>query len=125
LTRLQVFPPQVPTVRAARAWAATVLTDWATTLPYGDLVISELVTNAVIHGANEVSVRLTSLDDRVRIEVRDGGTGDVQHQHADSLDPGGRGIHIVSQVAEAWGWSREPSGPGTTVWAELPVGPHS
>jgi anti-sigma regulatory factor (Ser/Thr protein kinase) len=118
-----VFPPQVPAVRAARAWAATVLADWATVVPDGELVISELVTNALIHGVGEIAVRLTPHDDSVRVEVRDGGTGEVRHYHAEFSEPGGRGIHIVSEVAQCWGWSREPSGQGTTVWADLAAAP--
>ena len=122
-SRTNVFPLQVATVRAARSWAATVLADWATTVPDGELVISELVTNAVIHGAGEISVRLTLHDNSVRVEVCDGGTGEVQHYHAEFSEPGGRGIHIVSMVAQRWGWSRDPGGQGKTVWADLPALP--
>jgi anti-sigma regulatory factor (Ser/Thr protein kinase) len=124
-SRSHIFPSQVRSVRAARTWAATILAEWATALPDGDLVISELVTNAVIHGAGEISVRLAPRHNSVRIEVHDGGQGDVEHHHAELWEPGGRGIDIVSQLAQAWGWSREPGGQGTTVWAELAAGPAS
>jgi anti-sigma regulatory factor (Ser/Thr protein kinase) len=112
-------------VRAARAWAATILAEWATALPDGDLVISELVTNAVIHGAGEISVRLAPRHNSVRIEVHDGGVGGVEHHHAKLWELGGRGIDIVSQLAQSWGWNRGPGGQGTTVWAELTTGPAS
>jgi serine/threonine-protein kinase RsbW len=87
------------------------------------LVVSELVTNAVLHSASapNASVHLdVELQNRIlRVEVIDEGTGFVG---ADEVRPGGdhhgRGLLIVAKLAARWGID---SGRRTKVWAELPA----
>jgi anti-sigma regulatory factor (Ser/Thr protein kinase) len=86
------------------------------------LVLSELVTNAVLHGSEPIQVCVTSRDDILRIEVSDGDThtGRIAPQGRRSPDqPGGRGLQIVNSLARSWGTTRTVN--GKTVWAE--VGP--
>ena len=85
------------------------------------LVVSELLTNAVDHGAGcRMGLLVAEADERIRIEVSDdGGTG---RQPAVRGDVGpdserGRGLFLVAAVAEEWGVQVRPD--GTTVWAEL------
>jgi anti-sigma regulatory factor (Ser/Thr protein kinase) len=86
------------------------------------LVVSELVTNAVVHGAEPIRVTMVRAPERVRIEVTDGAAGASPHgnprppRNAET----GRGLSVVTRLAVAWGWRAAP-GRGKTVWAELPL----
>jgi anti-sigma regulatory factor (Ser/Thr protein kinase) len=86
------------------------------------LVVSELVTNAVVHGAEPIVVTMVRAPDRVRVEVTDGAAESSPQGNprppADAET--GRGLSVVTRLAVAWGWRASP-GRGKTVWAELPV----
>ena len=75
------------------------------------LVVSELVTNAVVHGAEPI-----------RVEVTDGAAGVSPHGNPrpPTSAEAGRGLSVVTRLALAWGWRASP-GAGKTVWAELPL----
>jgi anti-sigma regulatory factor (Ser/Thr protein kinase) len=83
------------------------------------LVVSELVTNAVLHGAEPIHVYVTNEADLLRIEVSDGdGRVEQVALQAGAADrPGGRGLTIVNSLATAWGTALHPN--GKTVWAEI------
>jgi anti-sigma regulatory factor (Ser/Thr protein kinase) len=77
------------------------------------LVVSELVTNAVEHGAGDIRLVVHAMADHVRVEVSDEGRGFIAPGHA----PCERGLSVVDAVAERWGVS-----PGNTrVWCHLAV----
>jgi hypothetical protein len=84
------------------------------------LVVSELVTNAIVHAAGErVVCELHDGDDLVRIAVRDEGCAPGE-PHASPQRPEeehGRGLLLVAAVSRAWG--AQDTGPGMLVWAEL------
>jgi len=85
------------------------------------LVVSELVTNAVLHGAEPIVVTVMRAEERVRVEVTDGLPDASPHNnraapHAET----GRGLSVVTRLACAWGWRATP-GRGKTVWAEVPL----
>jgi anti-sigma regulatory factor (Ser/Thr protein kinase) len=85
------------------------------------LVVSELVTNAVLHGAEPIVVTVVRAAERVRVEVTDGATD--ASPHSNRVPPEaetGRGLSVVTRLAAAWGWRASP-GRGKTVWAELPL----
>ena len=86
------------------------------------LVVSELVTNAVIHGAEPIRVTMVRSRGRVRVEVTDGAAGASPHGNPrpPTNAETGRGLSVVTRLAVAWGWRASP-GTGKTVWAELPV----
>lgn len=90
-----------------------------------ELLVSELVTNAVRHAGlgpeDPVSIHITSRTDRVRLAVRDNGPG-FAHPSVDASDPlalGGRGCVIVDTLSDTWGIDRDAS--GCTVWCEVAV----
>ncbi|MFG2617213.1 SpoIIE family protein phosphatase [Streptomyces sp. NPDC048507] len=80
-----------------------------------ELLLSELVTNAVRYGTGPVRVRL--IHDRTLIcEVHDGSSTAPRMRHAASTDEGGRGLFLVAQLAQAWGTRYTAS--GKVIWAE-------
>ncbi|MER5753499.1 ATP-binding protein [Streptomyces sp. NPDC002088] len=87
-----------------------------------ELVVSELVTNAIRYGGPPVSLRL--LWDRRRMpicEVTDGGHTSPHLRRADLDDEGGRGLFLVAQLTDRWG--TRSSRHGEAIWTEIPLGP--
>ncbi|CAM5266040.1 ATP-binding protein [Streptomyces hirsutus] len=106
---------------AARSFVAEALTQWGRTDRLDDirLCTSELVTNAVLHGApvgGQVLVRVELHTDMLRVEVHDGGNGTPTKREARSTADDGRGLLLVSAFADHWG-VQERHGPGKCVWA--------
>lgn len=107
--------------RRARRLVSTTLRAWELTglIPAAELVVSELVANAVLHGGSGVEIRISRLHDRVRLEVLDTGPGLPVPRDAHPSDTGGRGLSLVAAVAAHWGVLRDAT--GKTVWCELPI----
>ncbi|WP_329372111.1 SpoIIE family protein phosphatase [Streptomyces sp. NBC_00669] len=84
-------------------------------LDSAELLVSELVTNAVRYGTPPVTLRLI-LDRSLTVEVSDSGATAPSLRHARVTDEGGRGLFIVSCLTEKWG-TRQSSA-GKTIWAE-------
>ncbi|MEU9631108.1 SpoIIE family protein phosphatase [Streptomyces luteogriseus] len=80
-----------------------------------ELILSELITNAIRYGAGPIHVRL--IRDRTLIcEVADGSSTSPHLRYAATTDEGGRGLFLVSQMAERWGTRYTPH--GKVIWAE-------
>ncbi|MGW1951155.1 SpoIIE family protein phosphatase [Streptomyces sp. NPDC001920] len=110
-------PSAVARVRAA---AARTLDEWglAEEAFTTELILSELVTNAMRHATGPIRVRL--LRDRVLIcEVSDGSSTAPHLRSAATTDEGGRGLFLVAQFAERWG-TRYMAG-GKVIWTEQPL----
>ncbi|MGW3098435.1 SpoIIE family protein phosphatase [Streptomyces sp. NPDC001102] len=83
-----------------------------------ELILSELVTNAIRYGADPIHVRV--LFDRTLIcEVFDGSSTSPHLRYAAMTDEGGRGLFLVAQLAERWGTRYTPA--GKVIWAEQPL----
>jgi anti-sigma regulatory factor (Ser/Thr protein kinase) len=85
------------------------------------LLVSELVTNAVRHGVDRrgsVELTLRMADDCVRVEVTDGGVGFAPPIRPDPGEPGGWGLVVVDELVDRWGVDRAG---GTRVWFERNV----
>ncbi|MGC4110446.1 MAG: ATP-binding protein [Nocardioides sp.] len=85
-----------------------------------ELAMSEVVTNAILHGKAPVTVRLRGTRDHPRVEVRDASpvppaiAADDAADFVDALPTFGRGLAIVASFSEAWGAERD--GEGKLVW---------
>ncbi|MEU4352482.1 ATP-binding protein [Streptomyces sp. NPDC023838] len=85
------------------------------------LVASELITNAVVHGDDDVMVGLYYEADegRLLLVVHDGNPEPPERKNAAADDEGGRGLALVDCFAARHGW--EPTERGKKVWAEFEV----
>ncbi|MFI2410688.1 SpoIIE family protein phosphatase [Streptomyces sp. NPDC018947] len=84
-----------------------------------ELILSELVTNAIRYGSAPIHVRL--LRDRSLIcEVSDGSSTSPHLRHAAATDEGGRGLFLVARYAERWGTRYTST--GKVIWTEQPLG---
>jgi anti-sigma regulatory factor (Ser/Thr protein kinase) len=112
--------PDTANVATARQLVAEVLGVWGCDhlVPDAQLVVTELVTNAIVHTETSCQVSIRLAGEGIRIAVTD---GDLTHQPDpkpfDLEREGGRGLLIVSSLAAAWGIA--PDGNGKTVWADL------
>jgi DNA-binding NarL/FixJ family response regulator len=121
----QRFEQDTQSARAARRFVSQVLTGWDD--DEGDLtdtvtlLVSELVTNAVVHAGSdvEVSVRLTPT--AARIEVTDASADSINPRDATQDEDSGRGLALVGSLARRWGVRPAPGG-GKTVWFEVDRG---
>ncbi|GCB51596.1 SpoIIE family protein phosphatase [Streptomyces sp. NL15-2K] len=114
------LPADPAVVADARRTACRRLADWGLDeLAYTtELVVSELVTNAIRHASG--SIRLRLIKDRSLIcEVFDGGATAPHLRHPRTTDEGGRGLLLVSQVTQRWGTRFLPE--GKVIWAEQPL----
>jgi anti-sigma regulatory factor (Ser/Thr protein kinase) len=81
------------------------------------LVVSELVTNAVLAGSKSVKVAIELHHAELKIEVIDDADGWPEPRAATATDSTGRGLGIVAAVTERWGVERVAT--GKSVWARL------
>lgn len=100
------------TLRACAVWGV-LQADLA------EVVVSELVSNAVTHGWGAVQLRLLDTSSGLRIEVEDANPSPPRLVPHRPLGEGGHGLHVVGEVAR-WGWS--PTRAGKLVWAQLRPG---
>ena len=85
----------------------------------GELALSELVTNAIVHAGGAITVRAWRDGDGVHLEVIDGDpqTPRMAKPSPEGFDAGG--LPIVAAVAQEWGWDDGPNGTGKRVWLTL------
>ncbi|MEU1008769.1 SpoIIE family protein phosphatase [Streptomyces sp. NPDC005890] len=113
-------PPDPAQVAVFRQAATGQLTAWglAEAAFVTELVVSELVTNAIRYGEPPIQLRL--IRDRALIcEVSDASSTSPHLRRAHAYDEGGRGLLLVAQLTQRWG-SRQTVA-GKTIWAEQPL----
>ncbi|PBC62782.1 hypothetical protein BKI49_16105 [Streptomyces sp. Tue6028] len=85
------------------------------------LLVSELVTNAVVHTGCPAVLRLSLPDGceaaTVRLEVADTSARPPIPRHAEGDETNGRGLELVDGLADRWGWNAE--GAGKRIWCEV------
>ena len=115
--------PTPASVAQARRWSEAVLLELGA-MEIADtmaLLVSELVSNVVLHARTPCSLRIVTDLDRIRVEVTDGSDrlpGRIER--TDPLAQSGRGLQLVHGLSSAYGCDPQPAG-GKRVWFELVV----
>ncbi|MFJ5549781.1 SpoIIE family protein phosphatase [Streptomyces sp. NPDC093225] len=112
------LPREPRSVGRARELARQRLLSWGLEglVDTTELLVSELVTNALRYGEGEIRLRLL-LDRTLVCEVWDGGLVQPRRRRARDTDEGGRGLQLVGLLSTGWGSRRTPR--GKTVWFDL------
>ncbi|WP_406474850.1 ATP-binding protein [Streptomyces sp. NBC_01615] len=120
--RQRFFPRDRRSVPAARQFTYRALADWGLAQAERSddvlLCVSELATNALVHGVppgRGFQLYLRYERDVLRVEVHDSGPGTPRI--ADDADEGGRGLLLVAALSDKWGVGERD--PGKSVWCEL------
>lgn len=110
--------PHPTAPRAARDFVSRTFLDWgmARSIPTACLVVSELVTNAMVHARTHLTVHVSSADRRLRLAVRDASSDRPRLQRPHPGRTQGRGLQIVDSLSRAWGVLPTRDG-GKVVWA--------
>ena len=106
--------------RTARHFVEGVLSRWKCDQRVDtiNLLVSELVTNAIVHGGSSADVAVRLTETAVRVSVADRSDGLPRLKDAEAGDTSGRGVSLVDSLASAWGVERLPV--GKAIWFEVP-----
>jgi DNA-binding response OmpR family regulator/serine phosphatase RsbU (regulator of sigma subunit)/anti-sigma regulatory factor (Ser/Thr protein kinase) len=110
----------VRAVHGARAFTTATLRDWelsASLTRDAILLVSEMVTNAIVHGRAPIQLRLRRSRGRLLIEVDDTATAAPRKMRPTADDIHGRGLQLVAMMADQWG--TRPTTGGKSVWCVL------
>jgi anti-sigma regulatory factor (Ser/Thr protein kinase) len=114
------FPADLESASAARHFLEDRLREWGAEdlVESARLLVSELMVNAVLHSGTAAQLTVDLEPGCLRVEVGDGGTGEVVQQPYEPESPTGRGLMIVDALASRWGVDDRPRG-GKVVWFEI------
>ncbi len=116
----QVSRAREQTRKALPQWGLGEHTDVA------ELIVSELVANAILHGAGQIEVLLSRGARDLRAEVHDDGAGRPTRQRPRSDDEWGRGLQLIDGLIELYGGTRgvieDTAGAGKTVYVAISLG---
>lgn len=111
---------------AGRRWAREALLGLCEQVPEQelldavDLLVTELVTNAIRHGGGLVEARLSQVGDTVRLCVHDTNPQlPVLRPRPGNDQSAGRGMHLVEALSNSWGTTPGCDGNGKCVWVEI------
>ena len=110
IARTRTLPADASAPRVARE----TMRSFGASNPNADVVVSELVTNALIHGALPINLSLERTNDLIHVEVRDK-RGDFGPRPDQS-----RGLQLIEAFSLGWGIN-SIQGDGKTVWADLAI----
>jgi anti-sigma regulatory factor (Ser/Thr protein kinase) len=114
------FPAQPKSVTQARRFIGEVLPDCPTEFVESiQLMVSELATNALMHGGTGFMVQIVQQGPHLRVEVTDGGSGNPEIQSPLPTEGHGRGMQMVDALSDRWGTTRAHGEIGKTVWFSL------
>jgi serine phosphatase RsbU (regulator of sigma subunit)/anti-sigma regulatory factor (Ser/Thr protein kinase) len=108
-------------VSAARTWVHETITAWDVEplAELAQLLVSELVTNALRHARGPIDLTVLLLDEIVTLAVSDADQPLPRLRRVSSSDEGGRGLQLVAMLASRWG--ARPTVDGKVVWCDLPL----
>ncbi|MFJ6214609.1 SpoIIE family protein phosphatase [Streptomyces sp. NPDC092296] len=114
------LPVDPAIVATARKLSARQLETWSLEdlLFTTELVVSELVTNAIRHAVGPIRLRLIR-QSVLTCEVSDASSTSPRLRHARTTDEGGRGLLLIAQLTRRWGTRYTPE--GKIIWAEQPI----
>jgi anti-sigma regulatory factor (Ser/Thr protein kinase) len=125
------LPPERSAAAQARRFVREVCASWGL-LPVViddiELLVSELVTNAVLHARSAARLTIEHLGDRVRVTVADSSAAPPRLRDYGPEAATGRGVFLVDRLAREWGvepdaGSGRSDGAGKRVWFEVAVEP--
>ena len=112
--------PTAAAVPEARHFTAARLSEWSLPASVADdavLIVSELVTNAFVHGRPPIALRLRQTPYELAIEVDDGDSTMPRKLRAGPEDLHGRGVALVARISNRW--AARATENGKTVWSTL------
>jgi anti-sigma regulatory factor (Ser/Thr protein kinase) len=114
------LPPTTESVPAARRFVRDLMrnSDTVADVDIASLLVTEIVTNAVLHALTPMTLRVEVSADAVRIEVRDGSELPPRLHAFSATAATGRGLRLLESLAVRWGVQHEPAG-GKVVWFEV------
>ncbi|MER5318846.1 ATP-binding protein [Streptosporangium roseum] len=115
------LPPEPFSVPRARRLVRARLTEWGLEeqSEIAELLVSELVTNALDHARGAIRLTLCCQEGLLRCEVEDAHPVAPRMRRAGDDDENGRGLYMLDLLSCCWGSDRTPA--GKVVWFELPV----
>ena len=121
LPQLIRLDPDGSSVSQARQFARECLLRWGLEDQAADveLVVDELVTNAIRHSRGPVTLSIGRRLDRIVVQVQDPSPEHPEHEQSGVLDDNGRGLLLVEQLSAGWGTTSIDE--GKRVWAEFPL----
>lgn len=117
------LPCDAQSVRAARRFVTTQLAEWGIDPGCRDnaeLLVSELVSNAILHARTALDLDVRRAGDGVRVSVTDRSPRGLVRKRHTLGSATGRGLILVEQLSAAWGV--DVNGNGKTVWFEVRPG---
>lgn len=112
------LPPSTDSVPVARQFARRAAGDSSADVETLLLLVSEVVTNAVLHARSHIRMDVLPMPDVVRVEVHDASPIEPRVHHFHLTSGTGRGLRMLEQLARRWGVDAEPGG-GKVVWFEV------
>jgi len=114
------LPPTTESVPTARRFVRNAMreSDTVADVDTASLLVTEIVTNAVLHALTPMTVRVSVAADVVRIEVRDGSIVAPRMHTFSATAATGRGLQMLERLAVRWGVRPEPP-EGKVVWFEV------
>jgi DNA-binding NarL/FixJ family response regulator len=107
------------TPRLARRFVTRALARWQaqSELDVIELLVSELVTNSIVHGRSDVEVSVAVVSDRIRVTVFDSSRDPLVRRHLGTEGSSGRGLLMLDALSSDWGMEFVPG--GKSVWFEV------
>ncbi|MFF5205725.1 ATP-binding protein [Streptosporangium sp. NPDC000396] len=124
------IPREERCVASARRFVRDAAADWNTAQEVpeiAELLVSELVTNALTHGAaavptaSTIHVTVSREGKLMAVDVHDSCTAPPRLRRTGYLESSGRGLQLVRDLSHDWGWTRKPH--GKSVWFQLVAWP--
>jgi len=113
------LPPTTDSVPVARRFVRARLLNGAADVDTATLLVSEVVTNAILHARTAVTLTVDLSDHVAHIAVRDGSPVQPRIHAFSATSATGRGLRLLDRLAQRWGVDADPATGGKVVWFEV------